>query len=530
MLGFPPDDTSLRTGIRETLRQWYLSLPALAVVLGVLIPLAYLVLRAFQADPGTLDDLVFRWRNAVLLFNTLGLTAGVLVLTSLIALPMAWLTARVNLPGRWIITVLGVLPLAVPGYVMAYVLLATTGEYGTLAETIGVVIPRLDGYDGALLALSFTTYPYLFLNLRTALLGMNPRLEESARSLGAGPIETFVRVIFPQLRPAFLAGGLLIGLHVLGDFGVVSLMRFDTFSYALYLQYTASYDRIYAAWLALILLAITLAALILEAYLLKGLMLEQGGDQSNDPEQLLNIGAWSWVGYGFAGTVGLLSVGLPVTTVAHWMAGSLTTTITASALPEALLNSLSASVPAAFLAATLAIPVAYLGVRNDSVWTRGLERIAYLGYATPRLAFALAWIVFVLAVIPWAYQTLYVLVAAYALHFLAEAIGPIRSSFYQMPENLEEAARSLGSGPLGIFFSVIFPLLRRGLLISVALVFLSAMKELPLTLLLSPPGFHTLATNTWSFAEEAMFAQAAPHALAIMLFSACFVGLLLVRE
>lgn len=527
---FSSSNVSILSGLRDGVRRWYLTVPAILVVTGVLIPLVYLVMRAFQAEVGTLAELVLRWRNAVLLFNTLTLTIGVLVVTSLIALPLAWLTARADLRGRMVLTVLGVLPLAVPGYVMAYVLLATTGEYGTLADSLGLVIPRLDGYDGSLIALSLTTFPYLFLNLRAALLGMNPKLEESARSLGSGKIETFLKVILPQLRPAFLAGGLLVGLHVLGDFGVVSLMRFDTFSYALYLQYTASYDRIYAAWLALILLSITLFALLLEAYLLKGLMFNTDGERNHGEGGRTNIGNWCWAGYGFGVIVGFLSVGLPILTVGHWMFDNVTAGLGWSELGSALWNSVSASVPAAGLAALLALPIAYLGVRYESRWTRGLERIAYLGYATPRLAFALAWIVFVLAVMPFAYQTILVLVMAYTLHFLAEAIGPVRSALYQTPPNLEEAARSLGKGSFGIFLNVIFPLVRRGLLVSVAFVFLSAMKELPLTLLLSPPGFHTLATNTWSFAEEAMFAQAAPHALTIMLFSACFVGLLLMRE
>jgi iron(III) transport system permease protein len=515
----------------EILRaRWYVTVPVAIVLAGVLVPLGYLFVRALQADPQTLWDLVVRWRNVRLFGNTVGLAIGVLGGTTLIAFPLAWLTTRTDLPGRGLLTLLGVLPLAVPGYVMAYVLLATTGMYGTLAQTLGVVWPRLDGYDGALLALTLCTYPYLFLNLRTALLGVDPALEESARALGYSRWQVFWRVILPQLRPGFLAGSLLVGLHVLGDFGVVSLMRFETFSYALYLQYAASYDRIYAACLALMLLALTVAVLFLEARLLRGLLLHRTGSGTTRRSAPLALGRGRWVGYAFGGVVAFVSVGLPVGTVGYWMADRVAAGLPWASLASSLWASVSASAPAAALAALLATPIAYLGVRYHSGWTQGIERIAYLGYATPPLAFALALIVFTLGAVPFAYQTLALLVTAYALHFMAEAIGPIRSALYQAPPNLEEAARSLGRSPLGAFASVTFPLMRRGLLVSVAFVFLSAMKELPITFLLAPVGFQTLALNTWSYAEEAMFGEAAPYALTIMFFSACFVGLLLIRE
>lgn len=508
--------------------EWYLWAPALFVAVGVLIPIAYLVLRALEAEPAQLADLVIRTRTLWLLWNTVTLTVGVLVCTTAIAFPMAWLTARTNLWGRRAVTLLGVLPLAVPGYVMAYVLLATTGGHGTLAQWVGITIPRLSGYTGALLALSLYLFPYLFLNLRTALLDLDPALEESARALGYGRWEVLWHVILPQLRPGFLAGGLLVGLHVLGDFGVVSLMRFRTFSYALYLQYTASYDRIYAACLALMLLVLTIAVLFLEARLLRGLLLHRTGSGAGRSATRIQLGGWKWLGYLFVGVVGVTSVGIPVVTVLYWMGAG--ATIPWEGLQEALVGSVSASVPAAFLATALALPIAYLGVRRASKGTRILERLAYFGYATPPLAFALALIFFTLRTVSPLYQTLTLLIVAYALHFLAEAIGPVRTALYQASPQLEEAARSLGRSPFQAFVETTLPLLRKGLLVSVALVFLSAMKELPITFLLSPIGFRALALKVWSHAEAAMFAEAAPYALAIMGVSAAFVGLLLVRE
>ncbi len=513
----------------DHLPRWYFLLPAVFVGLSVLIPLVYLIVRALDADPELSADLVFRYRNLELLFNTLLLALGTLLIGTLIALPLAWITTRTDIPGRKILMLLGVLPLAIPGYVMAYALLGFSGDNGTLAVLFDIQLPRLSGFTGALVAISLYTYPYLYLNFRSALAGIDPSLEEASRSLGYRPYQVFFMVILPQLRPAYYAGALIIFLYVLGDFGAVSLMRFETFSYAIYLQYAASYDRVYAAWLALMLLTLTSTALIVEYRLLRGLFFHRIGSGSEKKSGIIQLGKWKWPAYFFVTTLVLLSIVLPLSTILYWMVeafdpGQL------DGLRRALTGSVMASAPAALLATALAIPLAYNGVRHPSRLTRGLERVAYLGYATPPLAFALALIFFTLNVTPFLYQTLTLLIAAYALHFLAEAIGPVRSALYQASPRLEEAARSLGYGRLRAFFFATFPVMRSGLVVSAAFVFMSAMKELPITFLLAPVGFETLAVNVWSFTAEAMFAQAAPYALVILLFSTLFVGLLFARE
>jgi iron(III) transport system permease protein len=508
------------------LRQWPLVVPAIVVVAGVLVPLGYLVIRALDAEPAVWAELVLRERNLRLLGNTVGLAAGVLFVTTLVAGPLAWLVTRTDLRGRRLFTILGVMPLAVPGYVMAFALLAATGPFGTIAEIFGLVIPRPSGFIGALIALSCYTFPYLFLNLRSALLGLDPALEESARSLGASRREVARRVVLPQLRPAYLAGSILIILHVLGDFGVVSLMRFETFSYAIYLQYAAAYDRVYAAWLALMLVALTATMLWGEARLLRNRRFSRMGSGAARNQRPARLGTWQIPAIAFVTLVAVIAVVLPVLTTLDWL-GRGTGVLSGGTLLSALWDSTRASLPAALLAAALAIPIAYLGVRRPGLRSRLVERIAYLGYATPPLAFALAIVFFSLRGAPFLYQTLTLLVVAYALHFLAEAIGPVRSALYQAPARLEEAARVLGRSPIRAFFEATFPLLRRGLTVSIAFVFLSAFKELPITFLLSPLGFQTLAMGVWSASTEALYAVAAPYALILIGASTLLVALLL---
>jgi len=495
----------------------------------VLLPLIYLVIRAFGASPDMLSNVVFRERNLRLLGNTLLLAAAVLIVDTLIALPLAYLSVRCKIKARRAITILGVLPLAIPGYVMAYAFLGLGGYNGSLQEWLGIAVPRISGFWGSLLVLSLCTFPYLYLNLRTALLGMDQSIEEASRSLGHDAKSTFMKVVLPQLRPAYLAGALLVSLHVFGDFGTVSLMRFETFSYALYLQYISAYDRIYAAWLALMLLGLTTAALVLEYRLLKKAIFHRLGRGAARARIFLNLGPWKILAYTFVIVLFVIAIILPVSSITFWVNQTAFANV-AGDLWESFGNSVKASAPAAVLTTLLAMPLAYIGVRYKTKLSNPIERVAYLGYATPPLAFALAFVFFSLYVSTALYQSLLLLVIVYSLHFLAEAIGPIRSALYQAPPQYEEAAQSMGYSSTKSFFKVTLPLLRGGIIAASSLVFLSAMKELSITFLLSPIGFNTLALSAWSYTGEAMFAEAAPFALTILLFSALFVGFLFTKE
>ena len=507
----------------------YFFIPAVVVGIGGLIPLVYLLTKAFSAEVPALLEVVFRWRNARLFLNTLLLALGVLALDLIVATPAAWLTSRTDLKGKRLFTVLSVLPLAIPGYVMAYTLLALGGNMGIVAELFGVRLPRLSGYWGALLALGAYTSPYLFLNLRTALLGLDPSLEESARNLGYRYPEVFWHIILPQLRPAFYASGLLISLHVLGDFGVVSLMRYETFSYALYIEYTLSFEHTYAAWLALMLLTFTGCLLYFETKLLNRVTLHRAGRGTFRELSLIALGAWRVPAYLYLCLLAALTVIIPIGAILLWIFRGFDVSAL-QGLVEGLMGSLSVAIPTGVLCAILAVPLAYMEVRHPSRTSNMLARVAYIVYAIPPLAFALSLILFVLNTVPFIYKTLPVLIYACTLHFLAEAIGPVRSSLYQTSPHLEEAARSLGYPPLQAFLRTLLPILMRSMLTATAFVFLATMKELPFTFLLSPPGYETLALNVWSYTSEAMFAEAAPYALAILIFSGIFVGVLIRHE
>ncbi len=508
----------------------HILIPSLVVALCMLLPLVYLFLRAVQADSATVVELVFRARNIELLVNTLSLTAGVLVLTTFMALPLAWIVTRTRIRFRRLITVLGVVPLAVPGYVMAYALLGLGGHYGILTRTFGWEVPQIQGYWGATIALSLYTFPYLFLNLRAALLSLDGNLEESARSLGYSENQIFTRVILVQLMPSLMAGWLVIGLYVLGDFGAVALMRYEAFSYAIFTQYAGAFDRIYAAWLSLMLLAIALLFVMSESLVLKRRRLAsvgRGQARQPHPRSLGRLRPLAWAHLTLVFTT---SIGLPVLILGYWLLMSPPDLRFFLEVPATFARSAAAAIPAGILAAGFALPVAYYAVRYPSRFSTVVERSAYVGYSIPPLTLALALVFFALHTAPALYQTLTLLILGWTLATLALALGPIRSTLMQTRPNLEEAAHSLGHGPITTFTQVVFPRLRRSLFASFALVFLFCMKELPITFLLAPTGYTTLAVTVFTRTSEGMMAEAAPFAAAIVLFSGISVGLVLNRE
>ena len=499
-------------------------------VVGVLVPLLYLFLRALEADPAMLGQILLRERNLTLLFNTLTLATTVLIGSSLIALPLAFLAARAKVRYPGLLVLVGVLPLAIPGYVGAYAFLSASGLGGLIDRLTGLNWPAPGGFWGAAGVFTLFNFPYLFLNFWATLRYSDPATEEAARLLGLSRWATFRRVTLPALRPAWYAGGLLILLHVLGDFGTVSLMRFETFSYAIYQQYNALFDRTYAAWLSLLVVMLTLIIVALEAQLMRRVRLARVGTGTARKMQRTALSGWTFPALGFVLLVFSASVVIPLASMLYWLIQSKIQESALSGWLESLFNSLELALPAALLTTFLALAPAYLGVRFPSRMSRILERLGYLGYAIPPLAFALAFVFFSLKVVPDLYQTVPLLIFAYALHFLVEAIGPIRSSLLSASARIEEAARLLGLSPVKAFLKATLPLLRPGLLASLALVFVSVLKELPLAFLLTPIGFDTLAKDAWGYSSEAMFAEAAPFALSLVVVSLVFVRILWQQE
>lgn len=505
--------------------------PAVLAVLAILVTPAWLVVRASEGGWATVLE-VLDAEAARLLARTLGLALAVVVASIVIAVPLAVLTTRTDLPGRRFFGVLVALPLVIPTFVGAYAMVAAIAPGGMVErwfDAIGLAVdlPSPYGFGGAAVALTLFTYPYILLTVRGALLRLDPSQEEASRTLGIGPWATLRRVTLPQLRPSIGAGGLLVVLYVLSDFGAVSLLRYSTFTRAIFLRYTSAFDRTPAAVLGLLLVALTVGVLVVEARLGRTRIRDLatgGGGVTREPTRL-PLGRWRWPAALACSTVVLFALVLPVLVVVAWFVRGLAAG--EPVLPEFgwILNTLRAAALGAVASVAAAMPIALWSARSDTRIARLVERASYTGYALPGIVVALS-LVFLGVRMGPLYQSQTMLVAAYVVLFLPQAVGAIRAALLQVPGSIEEAARTLGDGPTRALLRVVVPVARSGAFSGGALVFLTVVKELPATLLLAPTGFDTLATRVWATTTEAFFGRASGPALALLLVGSLPLALL----
>jgi iron(III) transport system permease protein len=501
--------------------------PAALAVGLVLLPLAYLVVRAGQGGERAWRVLV-RQSTLELVLQTGILVAAVTAAAVVVGVPLAWLVVRTDLRWHRAIGVAAALPLVIPSYVAALALLGAFGPKGLLQQLLegpfGVErLPEIYGFPGAFLALTLATYPYVFLLTAAALRALDPALEEAARGLGRSRATVFRRVTLPALRPAVGAGGLLVALYSLSDFGVVSLMQYDALTRSIFLQYKSLFDRTPAAVLGLVLVALTGIVLALEARTRAGAYYRATAGRT--PERV-PLGRWRWPAFAFCAVVLGFFLVVPTVVLLYWgvRASSIELAWTAA------LRSLLASGLAAVVAVVLVLPVAVLAQRHGRWWTRLLERLSFSGNALPGIVIALSLVFFAANYASFVYQTLALLVLAYVVRFFPQALAGVSSTLRAVSPRVEEAARGLGRGPWSVLVSVTVPLVRPGILAGAALVFLSAMKELPATLLLRPIGFDTLATEIWKFTSLGSYSRAAPAALLLIVLSAPLVWVLTMRR
>ncbi|MGI9082347.1 MAG: ABC transporter permease [Thermoleophilaceae bacterium] len=495
--------------------------------------MAYLAITVGGSLQEALDT-VWRERTLRLVLRSAGLAASVTAGALALALPLAWLTGRTDLPGRRVWSVLTLLPLVIPSYIGAYLVVSALGPrglvQGLLEGPLGVErLPSIYGFPGALLTLVLFTYPLALLTIRAAMRRLDPQLEEAARGMGRSGWEVYRTVLLPQLVPAIGASALLVALYVLHDFGAVSILRFDSFTRVIYTAY-GSGSRTSAAALASLLVLVMLLVLWLEGRTRRSLAYHRSAPGAARPATDVALGRWRWPALAFCATVVALALVLPVAVLVYWSLQSVAGSPDWGAIGAGAGNSLIAAGLAAGAAALCALPIALLSVRFPSAISALAERAAYAGYALPGVVVALALVFFGTRVAPVLYQSLAMLVFAWVVLFLPQAIGSTRASLLQVSPRVEEAARSMGRGPLAVLRTVTAPLAASGVLTGAALVFLTTVKELPAALILAPIGFDTLSTEIWRATSVGFFERGAVPSLVLLGVSAIPLYLLTARE
>lgn len=513
--------------------QWRVVAYAGAVL--VLLPLLVLALSWNSLD-GTIWNHLLETQMARLLGNTLVLAVGVIVGVVLLGVSLAWLTSLCNFPGRrWLDWAL-MLPFAVPAYVLAFVMIGILDFAGPLQTTLRgwlgndfrMVSIRSTG--GVIFVLVLVFYPYVYMLARGAFLAQGRGLMEAARILGHSPWQAFWRVALPMARPAIGAGAALAVMETLADFGAVSVFNYDTFTTAIYKTWYGFYSLQTATQLASLLLLFVLLALYAERRA-QGSKRFPGSDKPRQGPLFQLRGVRAWLATGYCLLILAVAFVIPLVQLFYWLFTS------GSDFDERYWSLIRNTLTLGGIAAVTTVVVAMLLVLARRLQpmrrVRSAVALANLGYALPGSVLAVG-IMFAFSVAdnqlvvplqawlgvdspaPLLLGSLFALLLAYLIRFMAVASGPLDTALARIRPALPEAAHSLGHTGASVFCRVYLPLLMPGLLSAGLLVFVDVLKEMPATLLMRPFGWDTLAVRIHSLTAEGNWPEAALPAITLV--------------
>ncbi len=502
-----PDRT--RTSLSRGARRQSAIKVALQGAVGVvaflaLIPMGYLLIRAAQKPLNESLALLFREKTLQVLATTSILVFSVVVITLLIGVSLASALHFVRLPLRSIIIIPTVLPLAIPSYVFTYTWVA--------------LIPEFSGLYAAIFILTLTTLPYVMLATLAGLRSVDQSQIEVAQSLGLSYPEIFFRVVLPQIKGHVSAGALLAALYTISDFGAVSLLNVESLTVTIQNMYKASYDRNAAAVISFVLIAFSTIVVLLDERVKNRTPNEKIVKGGRKKVVLINSKGLTVATLGSLTLLAVISLVIPFyVLISRFMSNQVA--IDWLNLFSATISTVSVAAFGALIALVLAAPLgALLSSRSDG-FTRFTQRAITIGHGLPGVVVGLA-LVSIGSKLGAIYQTVFLLAFAYALLFLAKLVASINASLARVPSGVKDVAATLGANQWMVMKRVIAPIAAPGIGLGTILVFLTAMKELPATLMLRPTGFNTLATEIWSAASINRFNEAAPYALILVLVAA----------
>ncbi len=503
----------------------------------VLMPLLVLLL-SWQAIDLDIWTHLLQTQLLQLIGNTLMLVAGVGTGVVVLGVSLAWLTSMCEFPGRrWFDWAL-MLPFAIPAYVLAFVMIGLMDFSGPvqtlLREWLGndfrMVSIRSTG--GVILVLVLVFYPYVYLLARSAFMAQGRGLMEAARVLGQTPWRGFTKIALPMARPAIGAGAALAIMETLADFGAVSVFNYDTFTTAIYKTWYGFFSLQTATQLASVLLLFVFLALFVERRA-QGSRRFPGVDRPRPGAIYRLRGARAWLASGYCLLVLAIAFIIPVIQLVFWLVdGGLA--YLDSRYWSLIRNTLLLGAMAAVLTVSLGILLALARRLQPIRRVRSAVAVANLGYALPGsvlavgIMFAFSWLdnAFLIPLRGWfgveqpaplLLGSLFALLLAYLIRFMAVAYGPLDTSLARIKPSLPEAAQSLGQSGWAVLRRIYLPLLLPGILSAGLLVFVDVLKEMPATLLMRPFGWDTLAVRIHGLTTEGNWERAALPALTLVL-------------
>ncbi|CAB4575876.1 unannotated protein [freshwater metagenome] len=483
-----------------------LGLKALVALVLILIlqPLLYLIIRASEKSGSQIIALLTREKTLEVLGSTLSLLGIVVLVNIVLGTAIAAGLHYVKIPMPRLFLVATILPLAIPSYVFTYTWIA--------------LFPSMQGLWAASFILALSTMPYMILIVFIAFQKIDLALIEVGRSLGLSKIAIFFRIILPQVRRSVSAGALLSGLYVLSDFGAVSLLNVETLTVSIQNLFKSSYDR-GAASIIGILLFLAAAVFISFETRLKGREFETRGNEGfQNSIRRIDRSALSIFTVSVLMGYIVCAVVIPLyVLISRFLANP--SAVELNDLVAAAASTVGVAALGAMIAFALSLPLAFLISQGKGKFTTFSERSILISHALPGVVVGLALVSFG-SRLGGLYQSIYLLAFAYAVLFLAKSVASTSSSLALVSPQLKEVAATLGKSKSKIATEVVFPIALPSMSLGILLVFLTAMKELPATLMLRPTGMDTLATQIWSAASISRFNEAAPYALILVAIAA----------
>jgi iron(III) transport system permease protein len=459
----------------------------------------------------------------------------------LIGVSSAWLVSACEFPGRRLFEWALLLPLAMPAYIIAYSytgLLDFAGPVQTALRTAfgwrygEYWFPEIRSLPGAVAMLTLVLYPYVYLLARAAFMQQSTCVLEVGRTLGAGPWRGFFSIALPLARPAVVAGLSLTLMETLADYGTVQYFGVSTFTTGIFRTWYGLGDATAAAQLAALLTAFACVLIVLERYSRRQARYYEGGTR-HAPMVRYRLRGPKALGALLTCAVPLaLGFGVPFGLLVVWGWRAAATVLDARFL-EIMRNTLALAAAAAVLVLGLALVLGYGQRLRRGPFVRAAVRVASLGYAVPGTVIAVG-VMLPLAALDntldaWMRSrfgistglllsgTLFALLFAYAVRFLAVALQSVEAGLARVKPSMDDAARTLGLSPPGVLRHVHLPLIRASALAAAILVFVDVLKELPATLILRPFNFNTLAVQTYELASDERLRDASVYAIAIVL-------------